>query len=559
MTLELVRPYQGPFRARPENVGALHGWLKGLQQVSFPEAAGDTKPPAPLIEFGAVVVQDTLLYGVDTKLRYTSGTQDIHLDTDFTFAEHEEPKDPEPAGLVLPTHVVAERVAPPAIPGMGQLKVVLARELPQGQYRITVDKDGDLAITRLADKPGAQQSFVLLDLKSTPDVYRFRGAYTFRGISQAENSQELLERGLTEYGDLVTRITSALYTSRGMPVPETELVMENHNYDKLLESLRNKYGDKVAEMIEAKKAPVVKTEDDAGIDPDMFKLSELPDIHFDDLGGYEDVKTELETLVYAYANPDAARRHGLPPPRGAILYGPTGTGKTSFFMATANEAREATHDPDMPVYSLDLRELLTHWRDIKEARVANVFRQASQEERAFVFVDEMDAVVGNSEWHGENRKIFAVMAQALAGTSDRGNIVFFGTTNRDDTIDPALLRTGRIGKRIKVDLPDPAARAKIFDIHKGIAEERAERVLFTPDFDVQQFVDATQGKGLSGDDIKGVIEAALEANFNIERRGGTPELITTEGFLEVVRSYKPPQKVKGSLGLEYGKTGQAQL
>ncbi|MCN0180904.1 AAA family ATPase [Salinispora arenicola] len=227
---------------------------------------------------------------------------------------------------------------------------------------------------------------------------------------------------------------------------------------------------------------------------------ELASVTLDDVGDLVEVKQTLtESVLWPLTYPDTFARLGVQPPRGVLLYGPPGCGKTYLVTALAGSGRAN-------VLSVKGSELLSKWVGESERAVRELFRRAREAAPTLVFLDEVDALApvrGQATDGGTADRVVAAMLTELDGVEALRNVVVVGATNRPDLIDPALLRPGRLERLVYVPPPDAAARAEILR-----AASRA--VPLAPDVDL----DALAGDldGFSAADCAALVrEAALAA------------------------------------------------
>lgn len=227
---------------------------------------------------------------------------------------------------------------------------------------------------------------------------------------------------------------------------------------------------------------------------------ELASVTLDDVGGLHEVKQTLtESVLWPLTYPDTFARLGVTPPRGVLLYGPPGCGKTYLVTALAGSGRAN-------VLSVKGAELLSKWVGESERAVRELFRRARQAAPTLVFLDEVDALApvrGQATDGGTTDRVVAALLTELDGVEALRNVVVVGATNRPELIDPALLRPGRLERLVYVPPPDGPARTEIL-------RASARDVPLAPDVDL----DALGGEldGFSAADCAALIrEAALAA------------------------------------------------
>ncbi|MGC9670818.1 AAA family ATPase [Planosporangium sp. 12N6] len=185
---------------------------------------------------------------------------------------------------------------------------------------------------------------------------------------------------------------------------------------------------------------------------------ELAELTLDDVGDMVEVKEVLtESVLWPLSYPDAFARLGVQPPRGVLLYGPPGCGKTFLVKAIAGTGKAN-------VLSVKGAELLSKWVGESERAVRELFRRAREAAPTLVFLDEVDALApvrGQATDGGTTDRVVAALLTELDGVEALRNVVVIGATNRPDLIDPALLRPGRLERLVYVPPPDAAARADI--------------------------------------------------------------------------------------------------
>ncbi|MFG3687880.1 AAA family ATPase [Micromonospora sp. NPDC047740] len=227
---------------------------------------------------------------------------------------------------------------------------------------------------------------------------------------------------------------------------------------------------------------------------------ELASVTLDDVGGLHEVKETLtESVLWPLTYPDTFARLGVTPPRGVLLYGPPGCGKTYLVTALAGSGRAN-------VLSVKGAELLSKWVGESERAVRELFRRAREAAPTLVFLDEVDALApvrGQATDGGTTDRVVAALLTELDGVEALRNVVVVGATNRPDRVDPALLRPGRLERLVYVPPPDGPARAEIL-------RAASRNVPLAPDVDLAAL--GAELDGFSAADCAALVrEAALAA------------------------------------------------
>ncbi|MBN1385938.1 CDC48 family AAA ATPase [Candidatus Woesearchaeota archaeon] len=272
-------------------------------------------------------------------------------------------------------------------------------------------------------------------------------------------------------------------------------------------------------------------------------LVEVPNIKWTDVGGLEDAKQELiEAVEWPLKYPDAFKRLGVNPPKGVLMYGAPGTGKTMLAKAVANESESNFILVKGP-------ELLSKWVGESEKAVRKIFEKARQTAPTIIFFDEMDALAprrGISTDSHVSDKVVNQLLTEMDGLEDMHDVVMIAATNRPDIIDSSLLRPGRFDRLILVDVPDEASRLKILEVHtKGMPVE---------DIDLPEISKST--KGYVGADLESVCrEAAILAL----RENMKAKKILKKHFSAALKKVKPSVTVDVEKGYkELGDTLKAE-
>lgn len=273
-------------------------------------------------------------------------------------------------------------------------------------------------------------------------------------------------------------------------------------------------------------------------------LVEVPDVSWEDVGGLDDVKKELQEAVeWPLKYPAVFAQLQTKAPKGILLFGPPGTGKTLLAKAVANES-------ESNFIAIKGPELLSKWVGESEKGVREIFRKARQASPSIIFFDEVDALVPRrGTYMGSSHVTESVVSQILTeidGLEELKNVTVIAATNRPDMLDPALMRPGRIERHIYVPPPDAESRKKIF----GVYLRNAEAILAT-DIDIDDLVKETDG--FVGADIEALVrEAKLSAMREfISVMAAKSEQEMTDAVVNVRITRKhfedARKKVKGSL------------
>jgi transitional endoplasmic reticulum ATPase len=187
----------------------------------------------------------------------------------------------------------------------------------------------------------------------------------------------------------------------------------------------------------------------------------LPRTTYEDVGGlHEEIQRVREMVELPLRHPELFQRLGIEPPKGVLLHGPPGCGKTLLARAVANES-EATF------FSINGPEIMSKFYGESEARLREIFQQAQQNAPSIIFIDELDAIAPKrEEVTGEvERRVVAQLLALMDGLSGRGNVIVIGATNRPGALDPALRRPGRFDREIEIGVPDKQGRYEVLQIH----------------------------------------------------------------------------------------------
>ncbi len=254
---------------------------------------------------------------------------------------------------------------------------------------------------------------------------------------------------------------------------------------------------------------------------------DMPKTTFADVAGCDEAIEELGEIKEFLQEPAKFQAVGAKIPKGVLLYGEPGTGKTLLARAVAGEA-------GVPFYSISGSDFVEMFVGVGASRVRDLFEQAKENAPAIVFIDEIDAVgrhrgAGMGGGHDEREQTLNQLLVEMDGFDVRGGVILIAATNRPDVLDPALLRPGRFDRQIQVDAPDLNGRKKILEVHS-----RGKPM--APDVDVMSV--ARRTPGFTGADLANVLNEAALLTARASRK-----MITNDALDEAIdRVIAGPQR-----------------
>ena len=271
-------------------------------------------------------------------------------------------------------------------------------------------------------------------------------------------------------------------------------------------------------------------------------------IKFKDVAGEEEAKELLQEIVDFLHNPEKYREIGAKMPKGALLVGPPGTGKTMLAKAVAGEA-------DVPFFSISGSEFVEMFVGMGAAKVRDLFKQANEKAPCIVFIDEIDAVgkkreSGQIGGNDEREQTLNQLLSEMDGFDGSKGVVILAATNRPESLDPALLRPGRFDRRIPVELPDIKGREDILKVH-------AAKIKIADNVDFNAI--ARTAAGASGAELANIVnEAALRAVRDGRKFATQTDLM--ESVEVVIAGYQKKNRIlstKEKLIVSYHEVGHA--
>lgn len=264
----------------------------------------------------------------------------------------------------------------------------------------------------------------------------------------------------------------------------------------------------------------------------------MPHTTYEDIGGlHEEIQRVREMVELPLRHPELFQRLGIEPPKGVLLHGPPGCGKTLLARAVANES-------EANFFSINGPEIMSKFYGESEARLREIFHQAQQNAPSIIFIDELDAIAPKrEEVTGEvERRVVAQLLALMDGLAGRGNVIVIGATNRPGALDPALRRPGRFDREIEIGVPDKQARYEILQIHtRGMP--------LAEDVDLRKLSEITHG--YTGADLAALCrETAMKAlrrylpEINLEEERIPPSVlekmeVRMEDFMNAYKEITP--------------------
>ena len=351
------------------------------------------------------------------------------------------------------------------------------RQIHEVDYNtfVTMVEEGDVGAAEIQ----AQENLILFTSKDGTTIYQ-TGM-----MPDTELTQRLLDAGVSTRGEIIEGTSPWLYFLLTWGLPLILLIGFGQFMSK---KMMDKAGGPNSMMFGLGKS-------NAKI---YVKSSE--GIKFSDVAGEDEAKESLTEIVQYLHDPAQYKDIGARMPKGILLVGPPGTGKTMLAKAVAGEA-------NVPFFSMSGSEFVEMFVGMGASKVRDLFDQAKQKAPCIVFIDEIDAIGkkrdGQFGGNDEREQTLNQLLTEMDGFEDNTGVIILAATNRPEALDPALLRPGRFDRRVPVELPDLKGREEILKVH-------ARKVRLEPDVDFNKI--ARMASGASGAELANIVnEAALRA------------------------------------------------
>ena len=351
------------------------------------------------------------------------------------------------------------------------------RQIHEVDYNtfVTMVEEGDVGAAEVQ----TQENLILFTSKDGTTIYQ-TGM-----MPDTELTQRLLDAGVSTRGEIIEETSPWLYFLLTWGLPMILLIGFGQFMSK---KMMDKAGGPNSMMFGLGKS-------NAKI---YVKSSE--GIKFSDVAGEDEAKESLTEIVQYLHDPAQYKEIGARMPKGILLVGPPGTGKTMLAKAVAGEA-------NVPFFSMSGSEFVEMFVGMGASKVRDLFDQAKQKAPCIVFIDEIDAIGkkrdGQFGGNDEREQTLNQLLTEMDGFEDNTGVIILAATNRPEALDPALLRPGRFDRRVPVELPDLKGREEILKVH-------ARKVRLEPDVDFNKI--ARMASGASGAELANIVnEAALRA------------------------------------------------
>ena len=347
------------------------------------------------------------------------------------------------------------------------------KEVDYGTF-ITMTKEGNVGLVQISES----ENLITFTDKDQKQIYK-TGM-----VDDPDRTNRLYEAGAQFSGEIVEQpsIFSQLFFNWVLPIAIFFLV-----------------GQLISRLIMKKAGGQNSMMFNMGKSNAKIYVQSTNGIKFSDVAGEDEAKESLTEIVDYLHNPQKYEEIGAKMPKGLLLVGPPGTGKTMLARAVAGEA-------NVPFFSMSGSEFVEMFVGMGASKVRDLFSQAKEKAPCIIFIDEIDAIGGKRDGINRNDEREQTLNQLLTemdGFEGNTGVVILAATNRPETLDPALTRPGRFDRRVPVELPDLKGREEILKVH-------AKKIKTEPDVDFSHI--ARMASGASGAELANIVnEAALRA------------------------------------------------
>lgn len=345
-------------------------------------------------------------------------------------------------------------------------------------------------------------------------------------INRFASELDFMEQVCT-YATVYEHLIKAIYAEQDVALPQKSIIFRPPILDQ----------DSLAEMQSLEtEQPKTVVEEQVMVEKYTFK----------DIAGQDEAVKQAKRVVFAINNTDRYQRWGAKKPKGVLLYGPPGSGKTLLAKIIANET-------NAKFFEVAVNDIGSKWYGESEKLMQRVFNKANRAtadgSKVIIFFDEIEALAPNrSEAYEGTRKVISILLQNLDGLRSNPNVTVVAATNLPDDIDPAIKRTGRFDKFIEVGLPSDQGRLDIFYLHLTKAFERATvKDALYKYIKNEEIIKITEG--MSGADIENLVNLVIEEKtMAVEEKNIPWEPITTQDLIDVVEMIRKEREQKRKMG-----------